>query len=83
MSTQGNWVRRPEMKSCFILVIAHISQNDLSLLGRALKEFIMLHERRKLPFKTAVLLENKNKGMQAVLTLGELNTIPPRESSNT
>lgn len=71
------------MKSCFILVIAHIFQNDLSLLGRTLKEFIMLHESRKLSFKTAFLLKNKNKGTQAVLTLGELNTIPPRESSNT
>ena len=70
------------MKS-FILVIAHIFQNDLFLLGRALKEFIMLYESRKLAFKTAFLLKNKNKGTQAILTLGQLNTVPPRESSNT
>lgn len=69
------------MKSS-ILVIAHIFQNDLFLLGRALKEF-MLYESRKLAFKTAFLLKNKNKGTQAILTLGQLNTVPPRESSNT
>lgn len=48
------------MKSS-ILVIAHIFQNDLFLLGRALKEFIMLYESRKLAFKTAFLLKIKER----------------------
>jgi hypothetical protein len=68
----------PEMKSCSIFIITHIFQYDLSLLGRTLKEFIMLHGNRKVPFYTVFC-----KKKQAVLTLGELNTIPPRESSNT